>query len=42
VSAIDTSGVSLFKDLKTTLTMKGVQARILNTDKLDLFTHLDR
>ncbi|KAG4401192.1 hypothetical protein GLYMA_07G218800v4 [Glycine max] len=30
VSAIDTSGVSLFKDLKTTLTMKGVQLVLVN------------
>jgi len=38
VSTIDTSGVSLFKDLKNSLTMKGVAVSTLNSDKLDHYT----
>lgn len=34
VSSIDTSGVSLFKELKVTLKIKGVEVRFLNCDKL--------
>lgn len=41
MSGIDTSGVSLFKELKLAFKMKAVEARLLNSDKLGLFTHLD-
>jgi anti-anti-sigma regulatory factor len=30
VNSIDTSGVSLFKELKVALKMKGVEVRLLN------------
>jgi anti-anti-sigma regulatory factor len=43
VSAIDTSGISLFKELKATLEKKGVEVRIFNSEiYFDLFTHLNR
>jgi HKD family nuclease len=39
VSAIDTSGISLFKELKATLEKKGVEVRIFNSEiYFDLFT----
>lgn len=38
VSAVDTSGISLFKELKATLEKKGVEARKLNSDILLLYT----
>jgi len=40
VSAVDTSGISLFKELKATLEKKGVEARILNSGILLLYTPL--
>ena len=40
VSAVDTSGISLFKELKGTLEKKGVEARKLNSDILLLYTPL--
>lgn len=40
MSNIDTSGVSLFKELKQAMEKKGIEARMLNSDKLSgyLFT----
>lgn len=32
VSAIDTSGISFFKEFKSTMEKKGVEARILNPE----------
>jgi len=36
VSAIDTSGISLFKELKATMEKRGVEARIFNTERICL------
>jgi len=42
VSSIDTSGVSLFKELEVTLKMKGAEVRLLKFDKfIDLRTLKD-
>lgn len=42
VSSIDTSGVSLFKELEVTLKMKGAEVRLLKFDKfIDLHTLKD-
>ena len=39
MSGIDTSGVSLFQELKIALEKKSLEARMLSSDKLGLFTH---
>lgn len=41
VSSIDTSGVSLFEELKIALKIKGAEVRLLNYDKL-IHLHLSR
>lgn len=39
VSAIDTSGISLFKELKATLEKKGVEVRMLNSEVYLICSH---